>query len=144
MQTAPEKPFIALAYLSSTPSILAAASVDRTVTVYDTRIISSQKSVSAAATIASLAHAATPSSLAASPVNAHHIASGAFDGIVRIWDVRSVKSAMASFRVGTDKDKEQRGDGKVLGLDWVKGVLAVGGEAGLDIWRVPEEGARAN
>lgn len=51
---------------------------------------------------------------------------------------------MASFRVGTDKDKEQRGDGKVLGLDWVKGVLAVGGEAGLDIWRVPEEGARAN
>lgn len=58
--------------------------------------------------------------------------------------MRSVKSAMASFRVGTDKDKEQRGDGKVLGLDWVKGVLAVGGEAGLDIWRVPDEGARAN
>lgn len=110
--------------------------------MYDTRTISSQKSVSAAATIASLAHAATPSSLAASPVNAHHIASGAFDGIVRIWDVRSVKSAMASFRVGTDK--EQRGDGKVLGLDWVKGVLAVGGEAGLDIWRVLEEGARSN
>ena len=112
--------------------------------IYDARAFSPSKSTSGpySATVATLPHPATPSALAASPMNAHHLASGSFDGVVRIWDVRSVKGAMASFRAGAGKGKEARGDGKILGLDWTKGVLAVAGEAGLDIWKVPEETTR--
>lgn len=64
---------------------------------------------------------------------------------MRVWDVRSTKSAMASFRVGEGDlhvgETKAKGDGKILGLDWARGLLAVGGEAGLDVWKVPEEAA---
>lgn len=62
--------------------------------------------------------------------------SGAYDGVVRLWDVRSAKGTIASFRA-QGKDGS---DGKVLAVDWAKGVVAVGGESGLDVWRVGDEG----
>jgi ribosome biogenesis protein YTM1 len=111
--------------------------------MYDTRVLSKSPAVG------QLSQASTPSSLAPSPVNAYHVASGGYDGVVRVWDLRSVRAAgvnaevdgapsvaVASFRVPEKKDKG--GDRKVLALDWVKGLVGVGGEAGLDVWRVPE------
>ncbi|KAH8112972.1 WD40 repeat-like protein [Phellopilus nigrolimitatus] len=146
--TAPEKPFLALALLGA-PHLLAAASSDRSVGIYDTRALASAGAAAAAVPlVAALAHGGAPACLARSPANAHHVASGAYDGVVRVWDVRSVRGAVASFRAGGDAGggagagAEKRGDGKVLGLDWVRGVLGVAGEAGLDVWRVPEERAR--
>ena len=59
-----------------------------------------------------------------------------------MWDIRSTKEAIASFRAGEssveDKTNGKGGDSKVLALSWDRGVLAVGGEGGLDVWRVPE------
>ena len=61
--------------------------------------------------------------------------SGAYDGVVRLWDLRSVKgsAAMASFKAweGTNK--------KVLALDWERGIVSVGGEGGFEVWKVGEE-----
>ncbi|KAI5116666.1 hypothetical protein M0805_007838 [Coniferiporia weirii] len=136
--TAPEKPFLALTPLGA-PHLLAAAAADRAVVIYDTRVFATAGSTPQ---VASLPHTSTPACLAASPVqgngNENHVASGAFDGVVRLWDVRSVRGALASFRAGANASAESRGDAKVLGLDWSRGVLAVGGEAGLDVWRVQE------
>ncbi|THH09763.1 hypothetical protein EW145_g1779 [Phellinidium pouzarii] len=138
---APEKPFLALTHLAA-PHLLAVAAADRTVSIYDLRSFTSASSaVDTALKASALVHAGTPLCLAASPSqgngNESHIASGALDGIVRVWDVRSTREALASFRAGADLNKKH-GDAKVLGLDWSRGVLAVGGEAGLDIWRVSE------
>ena len=118
--------------------VIAASSTDRTVTLYDTRSLASAKSsVVTQVSIASLQHPALISSLSPSPNNPHQIASGSYDGVVRIWDVRNTKGAVANFRAG-DGDDARNGDGKILSIDWTTGVMAIGGEAGLDIWRVPE------
>ncbi|KAL5497699.1 YTM1_1 [Sanghuangporus vaninii] len=137
-QIVAEAPFIALAHLS-VPDILAASSTDRIVRVFDTRTFTSKPSSLTSSAPIVLQHASTPATLSASPTNSHHVASGGYDGVVRIWDIRSTKGAIASFRAGEGTDPEKRGDGKVLGLDWRDGVMAVGGEPGLDIWRVPEK-----
>lgn len=60
--------------------------------------------------------------------------SGAYDGVVRLWDVRSVRGAVASFKTGGDGGK----GGKILSVDWQGGIVAVGGEGGLEVWRVGE------
>lgn len=59
---------------------------------------------------------------------------GAYDGVVRLWDLRSASSALANFRPFAG-----HGDGKVLALGWEGGVLGVGGEGGLEIWRVGKD-----
>lgn len=124
-------------------NLLIASSTDRTITLYDTRTLSKSPA------IGFIAQANTPSCLTPSPVNTHHFASGGYDGVVRIWDLRSVRTtgvsaevngtpsvAVASFKVPEKEGKG--GDRKVLGLDWVKGLMGVGGESGLDVWRIPE------
>lgn len=58
--------------------------------------------------------------------------SGAYDGAVRLWDLRSVKSAMTIF-------KPWDGEKKVLSVDWKGGVVGVGGEGGLSVWKVGVE-----
>jgi ribosome biogenesis protein YTM1 len=46
-----------------------------------------------------------------------------------------MKSPVNAFEVAARKDR----DGKqILSIDWVTGMLAVGGEAGVDLWRVSE------
>ncbi|EJD01960.1 WD40 repeat-like protein [Fomitiporia mediterranea MF3/22] len=140
--TVTEAPFLALVHLSA-PHLLAASSTDRTVRIIDTRTFTSTSSSLDVSPPIILQHVNTPACLAASPTSSHHVASGGYDGVVRVWDVRSAKSAIASFRAGEGVDAEKRGDAKVLGLDWRSGVMAVAGEAGLDIWRVPERAEEA-
>lgn len=115
--------------LSSDGHTVLAASTDRTISVYDLR----NSSATLRPAVASLLHPATPSCLVSAPSAgaAHQVVSGAYDGIVRLWDLRSVKNAMMSF-------KAWHGGKKVLGLDWATGIVGVGGEGGLEIWRVGE------
>ncbi|KAL5501264.1 CSE1_5 [Sanghuangporus vaninii] len=80
--------------------MLAASSTDRTILISGTRAFTSKPSSLASSALILLQHASTPAILSASPTNSHHAASDWYDGVVRIWDVRSTKGAMASFRIG--------------------------------------------
>jgi ribosome biogenesis protein YTM1 len=118
-----------------------ASSTDRTVSIFDLR------SPSLASTAGTLMHPATPSCLVypstapTFPLNAetspspsipsaYQVLTGAYDGIARLWDLRSLKSAVASVKAwdGTPK--------KILSVDWVGEVVGVGGEGGVEVWRV--------
>lgn len=64
------------------------------------------------------------------------------DGIVRIWDLRSTKSAVESFVAMGDqhepaKEGQKLPPSKVLSLDWSQGnLIGCAGEKGIDIFRV--------
>ena len=80
-------------------------------------------------------HPATPSSIAlsASPSTPEHqFVSGAYDGVVRLWDLRSVKSAVTSFKAWEGRE----GGRKVLSVDWAHDLVSIGGEGGIEVWRV--------
>lgn len=104
-----------------------ASSTDRTVSVYDLR--SSQSNLKASSI--SLMHSSTPSSVTLSPASAVQIITGAYDGVVRLWDLRSVKSAIATFRAWD-------GEHKIFSVDVAKsgGIVGVGGEGGLEVWKI--------
>ncbi|KAI0296279.1 WD40-repeat-containing domain protein [Russula brevipes] len=118
--TASEKPFLALA-LPVTPETALAASVDRSATLFDLR---TGTSVAAAV---KFPHPATPAALAFAQSEGTQFASGAYDGVVRIWDVRSATREVANARIWNGQ--------KVLALSWAGDVLAVAGEGGVEIWR---------
>ncbi|KAL1691276.1 WD40-repeat-containing domain protein [Schizophyllum commune] len=119
---AAEKPFLDL-NLSTDGTTVLAASTDRTVAVYDTR-----DTGAVAATVSTLPHPATPSCVVAG-AEGHQAMTGAYDGVARLWDLRSTKAAMSSFKVWD-------GQKKILSIDWKKGVVAIGGEGGLEVWKV--------
>ena len=99
---------------------------------YDFRAAATQLT----AATASLVHPATPACVAISPIaGEHQLVTGAYDGVVRLWDLRSTKSAVTSFRAWEGTPKK---GGKVLAVDWARGVVAVGGEGGVEIWAVGE------
>ena len=60
---------------------------------------------------------------------------GAYDGVVRLWDLRSTKSAVAAFSAWEGKKDAGR---KVLSVDWARGLVGVGGEGGVEVWKVGE------
>ncbi len=61
---------------------------------------------------------------------------GAYDGVVRLWDLRSTRAAVAAFRAW-DSDAAT-GPKKVLSVDWARGLVGVGGEGGVEVWKVGE------
>ena len=82
---------------------------------------------------ASFQHSATPSCIALGRGSgaSQQVVTGAYDGVVRVWDLRSTKGAVASFRAWD-------GGKKVLGVDWdaSASVVGVAGEGGLEVWKV--------
>ncbi|KAI0055481.1 WD40 repeat-like protein [Artomyces pyxidatus] len=125
--TASEKPFLALALVS--PSTALAASSDRTTTLYDLRAPTTITTPSASVTFT---HPATPAALAFSRApGSQQFVSGAYDGVVRLWDLRSAGHEIVKMQV---KD-----GGKVLGVDWVGSVVGIAGEGGVEVWRVGED-----
>ncbi|KAF9262668.1 WD40 repeat-like protein [Marasmius fiardii PR-910] len=117
--SASEKPFLDIS-LTTDGNTVAAASTDRTITLYDVRTNDSSNVTSS---LGCLPHPATPSSLASG---------GGYDGVVRMWDLRSTKSAMTSF-------KTWDGHKKVLSVAWKRGIVGIGGEGGLEVWKTVEE-----
>ena len=82
-------------------------------------------------------HPATPSCItipSSASESQHQFVSGAYDGVVRLWDIRSVKSAVTSFKAWEGRT----GGRKVLSVDWARGVVAIGGEGGVEVWRLAE------
>jgi len=128
-KNASEKPFLDLALTPDGNSALA-TSTDRTMTLYDLRTSPSSLSASSA----SFQHPSTPSCVSVGENNSHQVVTGAYDGVVRVWDLRSTKGAMATF-------KAWDGAKKILSVDWKRGVVGVGGEGGLEVWKVGEEKA---
>ncbi|KAF9075475.1 WD40-repeat-containing domain protein [Rhodocollybia butyracea] len=126
--TSSEKPFLDIA-LNADGHTALAASTDRTVTLYDVR--QGSFSTSGTTSSGSLLHAAMPSCLATGSTP-HQVFSGAYDGVVRLWDLRSLKSAVTSF-------KAWEGRKKVLSIDWMRGMVGVGGEGGLEVWKAIED-----
>ena len=139
MQTAAEKPFLDIS-LSLDGSTAFAASTDRTVMIYDAKNLADVSRTITAPAIGQFLHPSMPSCVAPSQVNAYHIVSGAYDGIVRLWDLRSTKVPIASMHVSDKAGNVDKG-GKVLSVDWARGLIGIGGESGLEIWRVAEQNA---
>jgi len=123
--TLSEKPLVDLAILARGDTV-AVASTDRTVGAYDVRRSTT------VVPVVSFTQAALPSTVAAHPADERRMLSGSYDGIVRVWDLRSAKAAVAVF-------KTEKG-GKVLSVDWGDGVCALGGEDGVEVWKVGESG----
>ncbi|KAJ3995666.1 WD40-repeat-containing domain protein [Lentinula boryana] len=123
--TSSEKPFLDIA-LNSDGHTALAASTDRTVTLYDVREASTSTSTSSG----SLLHTATPSciSTGATP---HQVFTGAYDGVVRLWDLRSMRNAITNFKAWSETKK-------VLSIDWRQGMVGVGGEGGFEVWKAVE------
>ncbi|KAH6901892.1 ribosome biogenesis protein YTM1 [Coprinopsis sp. MPI-PUGE-AT-0042] len=127
-----EKPFLDLAVSANGNTVLAVSS-DRTMTMFDLR--EGFEGVSAA--VASFVHPATPSCLAipaggkggGQGESENQVVTGAYDGVVRVWDVRSTKAAISTFRAWD-------GTKKILSVDWTRGMVGIGGEGGLDVWKV--------
>ncbi|EPS93109.1 hypothetical protein FOMPIDRAFT_1056277 [Fomitopsis schrenkii] len=63
------------------------------------------------------------------------LVAGSYDGAVRLWHLRSTKSAVTSVRACVATPKK---GGKVISVDWARGVVGVGSERGVEIWRVGE------
>jgi ribosome biogenesis protein len=105
------------------------ASTDRTVSVLDLRA-----STTTSAPTSTLPHPALPSALAAHPTDERRAMSGAYDGVVRVWDMRSAKAPVASF-------KGESG-GKILSVDWGKGMGVLGGEDGVEVWKIGDGGEK--
>ena len=61
---------------------------------------------------------------------AHQVLTGAYDGVACLWDLRSLKSAVASIKAWEGASK------KILSVDWVSEVVGVGGEGSVGVWRV--------
>jgi len=113
---------------------IVASSADRSVSVYDFRVAPATLSP----TTPSFMHLSVPSSVALSPTSDSHIITGSYDGVARLWDLRSTKSAVASFKVWN-------GEKKILAVDTTSGsgsgIVGVGGEGGLEVWRVGKTAA---
>lgn len=129
-QSASEKPFLALALPSPSthPSTTLASAADRTVTLYDLR-----SSAATNPSTVTFSHASTPSCLTFSPQEgSQQFVSGAYDGVVRLWDLRSTSREMVSFKLWD-------GTKKVLGVDWNGSMVGIAGEGGVEVWKIGQE-----
>lgn len=130
-----EKPMLDLAVMSNGQTALACA-MDRTVSVYDFRTSAASLAVPQ---VASFQHPSVPSTVCTHQDDAYRAITGCYDGVVRIWDIRSPKAAVSSFAVWP-KTKDKPDPQKILSLDWADGFIGVGGEGGFELWKMTSGG----
>jgi ribosome biogenesis protein len=58
------------------------------------------------------------STIRKSPHSSFNLATGSYDGAVKVWDVRSITSVYTL----------KTGDSKIFGIDWAKNMIVSGGE----------------
>jgi len=122
-------------------SRILASSTDRFVAVYDPR-----ETPPLSGPPPLLSHPALPSSVSTHPTDSNKAITGAYDGVVRIWDLRSTKSAITAFEV-TGRGRESRKNiqpadrkKKIMSVDWEYEIIGVAGESGVEIWRINDQG----
>jgi len=113
--------------VTSDGNSILATSTDRTLSVYDLRSPNISFNMSG-----SFTHSSTPSCVVVSDTNPCQVLTGAYDNTVRVWDLRSTKDPVVAFKVWDSLKK-------VLCVDWVGGLVGVGGEAGLDVWKIGDQ-----
>ena len=99
--------------------------MDHSLAMYDFR-----DAVSNAAVAMSGAHAAPVSAVRVHPTQVHLFASGAYDGRIKVWDVRSPRQALFAVSDPMAASRDGGASRKVLGLDWTPrgDALVAGGE----------------
>ncbi|KAK4684088.1 ribosome biogenesis protein, partial [Tremellales sp. Uapishka_1] len=118
----------------SSSAVLATGSMDRTISLWDTRDATSLISQT-------LATGSPIGSLKCHPTSAFTLASTTYSGLVQIWDIRSPKNPLFSVSKANDIREKVTKNGKVLGErllagDWDGELLVAGGEDGdVGVWR---------
>ena len=101
--------------------------MDHSIALYDFR-----DAVTNAAVAIANAHAAPVSALRTHPTSSYLFASGAYDGRIKVWDVRSPKQALFALSqpVSVSRARPTASAQKILGLDWTPegDRLVAGGE----------------
>ncbi|KAF8597547.1 WD40 repeat-like protein [Ceratobasidium sp. AG-I] len=126
--TLPDRAHLDIA-LSESGTTLYTASADRTVSLIDIRAESSQSATK------TLTHPSVPSCLVVHPSSAHHLLTGAHDGALRVWDIRSPRTALSKFEHTVKSKGGVVRKGKILGVDWAHGLAACAGEVGFSLWQ---------
>ncbi|KAK0537312.1 ribosome biogenesis protein ytm1 [Tilletia horrida] len=111
---------------SASSAILLTGHMDRSSAVWDMR-----SDVATPTLVLPGAHTAPVSSLRTHPTNANLFATGSHDGTLKLWDIRSPRTALfgltrpaapttapAKGSKGSSKTPAVRGKGKILALDW--------------------------
>lgn len=98
--------------------------MDHSLALYDFRDVTNT------ALVMAHAHAAPVSAVRAHPTSAHLLASGAYDGRIHVWDLRSPKKALFALAQPQSATADGAARTKVLGLDWTPAGdrLVAGGE----------------
>ncbi|ORX37061.1 chromosome organization and biogenesis-related protein [Kockovaella imperatae] len=138
-QGSADKSILAMDQWASNGTI-ATGSMDRTICLWDTREASSLISLTMPTT-------SPVASLTCHPTSQYTLCTATYSGAVQIWDVRSPKNALFSFRKqrknagSAEKERKFNEKGKVFGerllaCDWDGKVVVAGGEDGeVGIWR---------
>lgn len=77
-----------------------------------------------------LANPSTPSCLATSLGSVHHLLTGAYDGALRIWDIRLPRTALSKFEHVVSERGNTPRKGKILGVDWGRDLETCAREVG--------------
>lgn len=120
----------------SSPNLLITGSTDRLISFFDFRESTQIISLSLPG------HQGPVSSVVAHPTSPLLLASGSYDGTVKIWDARSPKQALFSMDMPRDEGSSG-GQEKVLAVDWDGERLVAAGEGKKVVsWLVSGTGAK--
>ena len=118
----------------ASPNLLCTGSSDRLISFWDLRDSTTNISLTMPG------HTGPVSSVSAHPTSALLLASGSYDGTVRIWDARSPKQALFVLPLPPKEggaEAGKKGEEKILAVDWDGERLAAGGEGARVVqWKV--------